>query len=93
MSVDNDWKSIAIDRHNQILELNIELGRVKAENEAMAEFKAHMVSMRETHGFDSWAAALVEIDNLRTELKVTKQALESLKGERDGLLHELGDDQ
>ena len=38
-----------------------------AENEAMAELKDHMVSLRETNGFDSWAAVLVEIDRLKAE--------------------------
>lgn len=38
-----------------------------AENKAMAEFREHMVQLRETHGFDSWAAALVEVDRLRAE--------------------------
>lgn len=47
--------------------LLVERDQLKAENEVMAEFKAHMVSLRETHGFDSWAAALVEIDKLRKD--------------------------
>lgn len=38
-----------------------------AENKSMAEFKEHMVQLRETHGFESWAAALVEIDRLKAE--------------------------
>lgn len=38
-----------------------------SENEAMAEFKAHMVSLREADGFDSWVAVLVELDRLKAE--------------------------
>lgn len=38
-----------------------------SENEAMTEFKAHMVSLREADGFDSWVAVLVELDRLKAE--------------------------
>lgn len=38
-----------------------------AETDAMAEFKAHMVSLREASGFDSWSAVLVELDRLKAE--------------------------
>lgn len=47
-----------------------------AENEAMAEFKAHMVSLRETGGFDSWAAVLVELDRLKAENEALRDDIE-----------------
>lgn len=44
-----------------------------AENKAMAEFKTHLTELRETRGFESWAAALVEVDRLRAEnISLTK---------------------
>lgn len=39
-----------------------------AENKAMAELKAHLTELREAHGFESWAAALVEVDRLRGQV-------------------------
>ncbi|KAA8555178.1 hypothetical protein [Pseudomonas marginalis] len=63
-----------------------------AENEAMAEFKAHMVSLREASGFDSWAEALVEVDKLRAqhgrdsgELRKVCAARDSARRQRDQL--------
>lgn len=43
------------------------------ENESMAEFKEHMVQLREAHGFDSWSSALVEIDKLKAENEVLRK--------------------
>lgn len=48
--------------------LAAERDKLKTDNEAMAEFKANMVGLRETHGFDSWAAVLVELDRLKAEI-------------------------
>lgn len=50
-----------------ILALIAENDRLKSDNREMTEFKRHMVELRETHGFESWAAALVEVDKLRAE--------------------------
>ncbi|WP_054912163.1 ead/Ea22-like family protein [Pseudomonas sp. NBRC 111127] len=36
-----------------------------AEIERLHEHKQHLVDLREAHGFDCWAAALVEIDRVR----------------------------
>lgn len=41
--------------------------KVRTENREMLEFKDHMIQLRETHGFDSWSAVLVEVDRLRAE--------------------------
>lgn len=40
-----------------------------AEIERLREHKEHLVGLRETHGFDSWSAALVQIDQLKVESK------------------------
>ncbi|MFJ2680957.1 hypothetical protein [Pseudomonas sivasensis] len=50
-----------------VLALIAENDRIKSDNREMLKFKEHMVELRETHGFDSWAAALVEVDRLRVE--------------------------
>lgn len=50
-----------------VLELIAENDRFKSDLREMTKFKEHMVELRETHGFDSWAAALVEVDRLRVE--------------------------
>lgn len=46
---------------------------LKAENKELSEFKAYMVSMREAHGFDSWAEVLVKVDRLEDDLLEAKQ--------------------
>lgn len=51
-----------------------------AENKRLAELKAHLTELRETHGFESWAAALVEVDRLRAENEALRNAgAEALK--------------
>lgn len=53
-----------------------------AEIEQLQEHKQHLVDLRETHGFDCWAAALVEIDRLKAENEAlrTGQAIKRLSG-------------
>ncbi|OKO50341.1 hypothetical protein [Pseudomonas sp. BTN1] len=48
-------------------QLKAENDLLKSDNREMLKFKEHMVELRETHGFDSWAAALVEVDRLKAE--------------------------
>lgn len=49
-----------------------EVDRLSSENRELLKFKEHMVELREAHGFDSWAAALVEVDKLRAEVERIK---------------------
>ncbi|MFK3945644.1 hypothetical protein [Pseudomonas fulva] len=53
-----------------------------AEIEQLQEHKQHLVDLRETHGFDCWAAALVEIDRFKAENEAlrTGQAIKRLSG-------------
>lgn len=53
-----------------------ERDQLKAENETLREHKQLLVDLRETHGFDSWAAALVEIDRLKAENEVLRKDAE-----------------
>jgi len=68
-----------------VLELIAENDRFKSDLREMTKFKEHMVELRETHGFDSWSAALVEVDRLKAENEALRNALaeciNSLKGE------------
>lgn len=61
-------------------QLKAENDRIKSDNREMLKFKEHMVELRETHGFDSWAAALVEVDRLKAEndaLRIDTDRLQS----------------
>lgn len=53
------------------------------ENKAMAEFKEHMIQLRETHGFESWSAALVEVDRLKAENEALRKDAERYRWLRD----------
>lgn len=54
-----------------------ETEQLKAENKALSEFKADMVQMRELHGFDSWAAVLVELDRIKATAELAAKKLRS----------------
>jgi hypothetical protein len=56
---------MSINQENK--ELRHEVDRLQSDNREMLKFKEHMTEMRVAHGFDSWAAALVEVDKLRIE--------------------------
>lgn len=58
-----------------ILELTTENERLSSDNREMLEFKEHMIQLRETHGFDSWSAVLVEMDRLKRDLESHKRML------------------
>nr|WP_314877297.1 hypothetical protein [uncultured Pseudomonas sp.] len=47
-----------------------------AEIESLEEHKQHLVDLRETHGFETWAAALVEIDRLKAENEALRRDAE-----------------
>lgn len=47
-----------------------------AEIEQLQEHKQHLVDLRETHGFESWSAALVEIDRLKAENEALRKDAE-----------------
>ena len=44
-----------------------------AEIERLEDHKRELVNLRETHGFDSWAAALVKIDHLKDEVNALRK--------------------
>lgn len=60
------------DRKNSITLLKMQNDLLKSDLLEMTKFKEHMVELREAHGFDSWAAALVEVDKLRAEVERVK---------------------
>lgn len=62
--------AVSINQENK--ELRHEVDRLQSDNREMTKFKEHMVELREAHGFDSWAAALVEVDKLRAEVERVK---------------------
>lgn len=47
-----------------------------AEIEQLQEHKQHLVDLREKHGFDSWSAALVEIDQLKADNEALRKDAE-----------------
>jgi hypothetical protein len=47
-----------------------------AEIQALSEHKQHMVELREADGFESWAAVLVMIDQLKAEVQALRKAAE-----------------
>lgn len=53
------------------------------EIESLQEHKQHLVDLRETNGFDSWAAALVEIDRLKTENEALRKDAERYRAIRN----------
>lgn len=54
-----------------------------AENERLSELSEHLVQLRETHGFDSWAAVLVAVDRLKAENGRLKAGVDSDLAEID----------
>ncbi|MDD2056592.1 hypothetical protein NPS58_03915 [Pseudomonas putida] len=53
-----------------------------SEIEGLRDHKQHLVDLRETHGFDSWSAALVEVDRLKAENETIRT---EAKRQEDGL--------
>lgn len=71
---------------------------LRAEISQLQEHKRGLIELRETHGFDSWSAALVEIDRLKAEnerldrlIVVNKQVSDSFMHERDTLGQAIGE--
>lgn len=54
-----------------------------AEIESLQEHKQHLVDLRETYGFESWSAALVEIDQLKAENEALRKDAERYRWLRE----------
>jgi len=57
-------------------ELRAERDQFKAEAQALQEQKQFLRNLREADGFDSWSAALVEVDKLRVEVEALRKDAE-----------------
>lgn len=69
-----DFEALAAERD----QLKAENDLLKSDNREMLKFKEHMVELRETHGFDSWAAALVEVDRLKAENEALRKRIDDM---------------